>query len=112
MTVLSDGKQGKVFPHTTQHPVNLSEQIADMPEFPYCYYSVLAPRISDHWFGSARGLGAGGERRAVLRPRSARGAGHGGAAVSYTHLDVYKRQAPVCAQPTAASSRRSIFFAR
>lgn len=28
---------------------------------------------------SARGLGAGGERRAVLRPRSARGAGHGGA---------------------------------
>lgn len=33
------------------HPVNLSEQIADMPEFPYCYYSVLAPRISDHWFG-------------------------------------------------------------
>ena len=33
------------------HPVNLSEQIADMPEFPYCYYSVLAPRISDHRFG-------------------------------------------------------------
>jgi hypothetical protein len=22
-----------------------------MPEFPYCYYSVLAPRIADHYFG-------------------------------------------------------------
>lgn len=32
-------------------PVNLSEQIREMPEFPYCYYSVLAPRISDHAFG-------------------------------------------------------------
>lgn len=32
-------------------PVNLSEQIAEMPAFPYCYYSVLAPRISDHAFG-------------------------------------------------------------
>lgn len=33
------------------YPVNLSEQIAHVPDFPYCYYSVLAPRISDHWFG-------------------------------------------------------------
>ncbi len=33
------------------HQVNLSEQIADMPEYPYCYYSVLAPRISKHSFG-------------------------------------------------------------
>lgn len=32
-------------------PVILSEQIADMPDFPYCYYSVLVPRISDHTFG-------------------------------------------------------------
>ena len=31
--------------------VNLSEQIADVPEYPYCYYSVLAPRISKHSFG-------------------------------------------------------------
>lgn len=33
------------------YPVNLSEQIAEMPEFPYCYYSVLAPRISNRSFG-------------------------------------------------------------
>lgn len=33
------------------HQVNLSEQIADIPEYPYCYYSVLAPRISKHSFG-------------------------------------------------------------
>ena len=32
-------------------PVNLSEQIADMPEYPYCYYSVLAPRIPEYSFG-------------------------------------------------------------
>lgn len=32
-------------------PVNLSEQIADIPEFPYCYYSVLAPRIPEYSFG-------------------------------------------------------------
>lgn len=43
-----------VIPGLEQHldcPVILSEQIADAPEFPYCYYSVLAPRISDHAFG-------------------------------------------------------------
>ena len=33
------------------YPVNLSEQIADMPEYPYCYYSVLAPRIPEYSFG-------------------------------------------------------------
>lgn len=33
------------------HPVNLSEQIADMSEFPYCYYSVLSSRTSNHAFG-------------------------------------------------------------
>lgn len=32
-------------------PVVLSEQIADRPEFPYSYYSVLSPRASDHAFG-------------------------------------------------------------
>ena len=32
-------------------PVILSEQIAEQPEYPYCYYSVLAPRISGHAFG-------------------------------------------------------------
>ncbi len=32
-------------------PVILSEQIADQPEYPYCYYSVLASRISNHAFG-------------------------------------------------------------
>ena len=32
-------------------PVNLSDQIADKPEYPYCYYSVLTPRISNHAFG-------------------------------------------------------------
>ena len=30
------------------HPVILSDQIADMPDFPYCYYSVLTPRIPSH----------------------------------------------------------------
>lgn len=33
------------------YPVNLSEQIAEIPEFPYCYYSVLTPRASNHSFG-------------------------------------------------------------
>ncbi len=32
-------------------PVILSEQIDDVPEPPYCYYSVLTPRASDHFFG-------------------------------------------------------------
>lgn len=32
-------------------PVVLSEQIADIPDFPYCYYSVLAPRIPTYSFG-------------------------------------------------------------
>ena len=32
-------------------PVNLSEQIADIPVYPYCYYSVLAPRIQEYSFG-------------------------------------------------------------
>ena len=32
-------------------PVILSDQIANAPEFPYCYYSILAPRISTHSFG-------------------------------------------------------------
>lgn len=32
-------------------PVILSNQIADMSDFPYCYYSVLAPRITNHSFG-------------------------------------------------------------
>ncbi len=31
--------------------VNLSEQIADQPSYPYCYYSVLTPRAADHAFG-------------------------------------------------------------
>lgn len=32
-------------------PVILSDQIASQPEYPYCYYSVLTPRASDHYFG-------------------------------------------------------------
>lgn len=32
-------------------PVVLSEQIAEVQGFPYSYYSVLTPRISDHAFG-------------------------------------------------------------
>lgn len=31
--------------------VNLSDQIASKPKYPYCYYSVLTPRASDHAFG-------------------------------------------------------------
>lgn len=47
------------------HPVNLSEQIAEMPDFPYCYYSVLAPRISDHAFGLREVMEDGGEFKLV-----------------------------------------------
>ena len=47
------------------YPVNLSEQIADMPEFPYCYYSALAPRISDHWFGLREVVREGDEFKLV-----------------------------------------------
>ena len=32
-------------------PIVLSEQISERPPFPYGYYSVLAPRISNHAFG-------------------------------------------------------------
>ncbi len=32
-------------------PVILSDQIANAPEFPYSYYSILTPRISTHSFG-------------------------------------------------------------
>lgn len=31
--------------------VDLSDQIAEQPEYPYSYYSVLTPRIADHAFG-------------------------------------------------------------
>lgn len=31
--------------------VNLSDQIAGQPEYPYCYYSVLTPRAADHTLG-------------------------------------------------------------
>lgn len=47
------------------YPVNLSEQIAEMPDFPYCYYSVLAPRISDHAFGLREVVGEGDEWKLV-----------------------------------------------
>ena len=32
-------------------PVVLADETAEMPEVPYCYYSVLAPRITSHAFG-------------------------------------------------------------
>jgi len=32
-------------------PVVLSDQTGDMPGFPYCYYSVLSTRASNHAFG-------------------------------------------------------------
>lgn len=32
-------------------PVDLSEQIADQPDYPYSYYSVLSSRNSNHAFG-------------------------------------------------------------
>ncbi len=32
-------------------PVVLSDQISDTPEYPYCYYSVLTPRTTNHSFG-------------------------------------------------------------
>ena len=46
--------RNKIVYELEQHigcPVDLSEQIADQPKYPYCYYSVLASRISDHAFG-------------------------------------------------------------
>lgn len=33
------------------YPITLSDQIANKPEFPYGYYSVLAPRIQNYSFG-------------------------------------------------------------
>ncbi len=47
-------------------PVILSEQIAKQPEYPYCYYSVLAPRISNHAFG-LRELVVDGDTQIVQR---------------------------------------------
>lgn len=32
-------------------PVVLADDIGEMPEAPYCYYSILAPRIASHAFG-------------------------------------------------------------
>lgn len=32
-------------------PVLLSEQIPEIPDFPYCYYSVLTPRATNYSFG-------------------------------------------------------------
>lgn len=34
-----------------RRPVKLSDQIDETPEYPYCYYSILAPRMSSHAFG-------------------------------------------------------------
>lgn len=46
-------------------PVNLSEQIADIPEFPYCYYSVLAPRIPKYSFGLREIVETAGEPQLI-----------------------------------------------
>jgi hypothetical protein len=46
-------------------PVNLSEQIADIPEFPYCYYSVLAPRIPNYSFGLREIIETAGEPQLI-----------------------------------------------
>lgn len=46
-------------------PVNLSEQIADIPEFPYCYYSVLAPRIPKYSFGLREIIETAGEPQLI-----------------------------------------------
>ena len=40
-------------------PVTLSEQIAEQPDYPYCYYSVLVPRAADHTFGLKEVLDTG-----------------------------------------------------
>ena len=45
-------------------PVNLSEQIENIPNFPYCYYSVLASRISNHSFGLREVIGT--EEKTIL----------------------------------------------
>lgn len=34
-----------------RRPVKLSDQITETPEYPYCYYSILSPRMSSHAFG-------------------------------------------------------------
>lgn len=41
-------------------PVRLSDQIDDVPEYPYCYYSILVPRISEHAFGLQEVVDKGG----------------------------------------------------
>lgn len=46
-------------------PVVLSGRIAERPDFPYCYYSVLAPRISDHAFGLRELVEGGAEFKLV-----------------------------------------------
>lgn len=47
--------------------VRLSGQINDMPNYRYCYYSVLAPRISDHAFGLSEVEHTGDEEYTHIR---------------------------------------------
>lgn len=52
-------------------PVNLTDQIAEQPDYPYCYYSVLAPRITNHAFGLREVLETGDDTFAIRRTEPA-----------------------------------------
>ena len=52
-------------------PVSLSDQIADQPNYPYCCYIVLAPRITNHAFGLREVLETGDDSFTVRRTEPA-----------------------------------------
>lgn len=52
-------------------PVSLSDQIADQPDYPYGYYSVLAPRITNHAFGLREVLENGDDTYTLRRTEPA-----------------------------------------
>lgn len=52
-------------------PVSLSDDIADEPEYPYCYYSVLTPRASEHSFGLNEVIETENEKQRIRSERVA-----------------------------------------
>lgn len=52
-------------------PVSLSDQIADQPDYPYCYYSVLASRITNRAFGLREVLETGEDAYTLRRTEPA-----------------------------------------
>lgn len=52
-------------------PVSLSDDIADEPKYPYCYYSVLTPRASGHSFGLHEVIETKNEKRRIRSEQTA-----------------------------------------